>query len=274
MKRLFLFAGYNAHGRIPDSDRYYINELAECGDVIVVTDNELPEAEKRRLEGRVLHVEACRHGEYDFGSYKRAYLWAEKHLKLEDYDYIYMVNDSVIGPLSSLDACLQKLEFGGSDFVGMVYNPHRKLPHLQTWFVGIKKPVFMADWFRSFIGNVGVAESKGEICIKYETGLTELMLSRGIRPHALFTIPGKQIYNSPLKNVRMGLPFVKKDSFKRHNGALGFQIGRLINEIDSERNAVITHFMEETENQVVTDSRAVSAMRYLEYLRRKIFGSK
>ena len=46
---------------------------------------------------------ATRHSEYDFGSYKRAYNWAQENLDTAEYEFVYLVNDSVYGPLFDLN---------------------------------------------------------------------------------------------------------------------------------------------------------------------------
>lgn len=64
MKRLFLFAGYDAEGVVGPSLIYYVSALSGYGDVIVVMDNDSSPEEMRKLSGLVLHAEAGRHGEY------------------------------------------------------------------------------------------------------------------------------------------------------------------------------------------------------------------
>ena len=94
-RRLFLFAGYNAHGLIDESLIFYIRALSKCGDVILCMDSDCSDSELKKITPYVLHATAQRHGEYDFGSYKRAYLYAADTGILDKYDFVYIVNDSV-----------------------------------------------------------------------------------------------------------------------------------------------------------------------------------
>ena len=88
MRRLFLFAGYDSGGLAGPSLVYYCARLREAGDVVIRFDNDCNQEELDRLRPFVLHAEAGRHGEYDFGSYKRAMDWALKNLEVGVYDWI------------------------------------------------------------------------------------------------------------------------------------------------------------------------------------------
>ena len=271
MRRLFLFACYDAEGRLTPTTDYLLSALKRCGDVVMVMDAPFAPDVRERIKGRVLYAEGLRHEEYDFGSYKRAFQWAEDNLRLSDYDILYLVNDSVFGPLGDLSAALEKMEALDSEVVGRVYNPHRRTPHLQTWFVGLRPAVFLSQYFRDFMLGVAKCESKHEVCVRYEIGLTRLLNEHGITPAALFQIPAKKIYNSPKRNLLSGLPFVKKDSLYRHGGSLGRQIKWLLDHGDSAiRQAVIDELQQKGREDLLTDSRFTVMGRYLRYLYGKI----
>ena len=75
-KRLFLVAGYSAKNIVDAALVYLVQKLAACGDVILIMDSDTPRVELNRVRPYVLHADAVRHDEYDFGSYKRAYTYA------------------------------------------------------------------------------------------------------------------------------------------------------------------------------------------------------
>jgi len=243
MKRLFLFAGYDVDGVVGPSLIYYVSALSGYGDVIVVMDNDSSPEEMRKLSGLVLHAEAGRHGEYDFGSYKRAFMWAEAALRLEDYDVCYLVNDSVFGPFRELGEYFAGMESGGkdrADAFSMAFNPHRQSPHMQSWFMGFRKNVFAADWFRDFLHGVSRQPSKEMVCSLYETGLSALLGLHGCRMYSLYKVKGRRIYNDVRKLYRKGMPFVKKSAFTRHAGSLGAQVRYVLDHADHDvRKAVM-----------------------------------
>ena len=172
MKRLFLFAGYDSQGVVGPSLLYYLQALAAYGDIVLTMDCDCPPGMLDRLTGTVLHAAAARHGEYDFGSYSRSYLWAKDNGVLDRYDVCYLVNDSVFGPLTDIGSYLTKMESLGTDAFGLVLNPHGSHPHLQSWFIGMHSDVFMSARFDSFISGVTVQKDKDAVCNLYETGLT------------------------------------------------------------------------------------------------------
>ena len=277
-RRLFLFAAYAPSGKAGSSLEGYLRVLSGLGDIVFCADSVLDEGELGRIGRYVLHSEAVRHREYDFGSYRRDWLWAKENLPgFGGYDFIYLVNDSVYGPLRELEPLLENLESRDSGASCLVWFPHRRGGHMQSWFLGFGRKVFTAGWFGAFLESVTAEDGKNAVCVKYETGLTRLVMSQGITPAYAFAAPGKSIYNSPLKYVRKGLPFVKKSAFTRHGGSLGRQIAQIIEEFPSpEADAMVSEaaqclgsgYIEKFINQ----SRLESARRYLLYLSGKLGG--
>lgn len=240
MKRLFLFAGYDPQGVIGKSMLHYVSSLSVYGDVVVVMDSDCAPAQMQTLSGLVLHSEARRHGEYDFGSYKRAFQWAETNLSLAEYDFCYLVNDSVFGPFRDLGQYFADMESGFADAFSIVMNPHHSAPHLQSWFMGFRKSVFLSGWFRDFLYGVSRQDSKEMVCNLYETGLSTLLGLHGCRMSALYEVKGKRIYNNVRSLYRKGLPFIKKSAFTRHAGSLGAQVKYVLDHAESHvRDAVM-----------------------------------
>ena len=110
--RLFIFASYDRDGIIDETLLYYLRALSELGDIIFTMDNDISSTELDKVKKipNVISATASRHGEYDFGSYKRGYEYAEKNNLLKDYKFIYLVNDSVFGPLFNLKPILERME--------------------------------------------------------------------------------------------------------------------------------------------------------------------
>lgn len=273
---MFLFAGYDGEGIVGPSLLTYLRALSAVGDVVFMMDNACPDGELAKMDGYVLHGGAEKHGEYDFGSYKRCYLWAAGNLDLSSYDYLYLVNDSVFGPLADMDPCLQKMEDLGVPAFSLVLNPHRRRPHLQSWFLGMSSEVFLSDYFQTFMLSVTRQEDKASVCELYENGFTNLLARKGVPFDGLFRISGKKIYNAVKPAFRRGLPFVKKSSFVRHNGSLGPQIGYILDRVPQDcREAIVSDacrlYGKGYVDSLIGMGPAESVLRYLGYLFRKIF---
>lgn len=218
--RLFLFASFNKDGVISDSLLYYLSNLSKYGDIVFIMDNPSTSNELDKIKKFVIYAKAERHGEYDFGSYKRGYEYALKQNILDNYDYVYFVNDSVYGPIGlGLGNAIDKMEQSGCGFIGMVSNKARKLPkHIQSWFVGISTEIAKTAEFRVFMLSVAKQANKWDIITKYEIGLSKLLNKlTGNKMYVVFEQNNKSnpIYKKPWKLLEKGVPFLKKIAIKK-----------------------------------------------------------
>ena len=273
MKRLFLFAFYDPQGVVGEAALRYLEALRDLDDVVLATDCDLQPGEADKLAPFVLSYQAARHGEYDFGSYKRAYLQAD----LSGYDFVYLVNDSVVGPLRPLEPYLQRMEAMGTDAFGLVLNPSRHGRHLQSWFVGMKPAVFRADWFREFLSGVTAAGSKEEVCDRYENGLARLLEAHSIPYAGLWELRGKSVYNAVGRLSRQGFPFLKKSAFTRHGGSLGPAVAKALSKAEPEMEEAVTADLDrlygkEYRRAFLAGDRLRAFGRYLGYLSGKVTG--
>lgn len=230
-KRLFLFAGYDAHGVIDDALVHYVRALSRHGDVVLCMDSDCKKSELDKIRPFVLHAIATRHGEYDFGSYKRTYIWARDKKILKNYTDVYMVNDSVFGPLFDIKQTLKNMESTKTDATGLVIAHHKTHAYMESWFVRLGKKIFLTPWFDNFMTSVQHEEHKYIITVKYEHGLTNIIRDNGCSYAGIYNIRGRFTYNHPKQLFKRGCPFVKRACFTRHNGAAGRQLEYILNHI-------------------------------------------
>jgi len=224
-KRLFLFAGYDKDGVIDITLMHYLRSLSALGDIILVMDCNVSDTELAKLSEipNILHVSAARHGEYDFGSYKRAYQYADEHKLLNKYDWIYLVNDSVYGPLSDISGMLNDLESRGVDLTGMIDFINMPTPlQVQSWFVGLSRQVATADFLCDFMNSVCAQGTKQLVVLKYEVGLSQIILQHGYRMSTYISGENGEVchtlYDKPIEMLKAGLPFVKKTALQNLYG--------------------------------------------------------
>ncbi len=216
-KRLFIFAGYDKDGIADATLIHYLNALSKLGDIVFTMDNDASETELQKILNipNVLHATAKRHGEYDFGSYKRGYIWARDNKLLSKYDWIYLVNDSVIGPIFNLSQCMNEIESHDADMVGLVeYKGSELLPHLQSWFVGLRRTLATEPFFQEFMSNIKHLDSKELIVYSYEIRMTTMILQHGYTYYS-YSMAGSDIYNKPIQCIAAGIPFIKKLSLHK-----------------------------------------------------------
>lgn len=239
IKRLFVFANYDKDSIIDESTILYVCELSKFGDVIFYMDNDTNDSEIAKIKPYTIYAGSNRHCEYDFGSYKRGFIWALDNNILSKYDFVYLVNSSMYGPFGSLNSIIEELESKNKNAFSIAYNDHKKEPHLESWFVGMDKNVFLSDGFISFIKNVKKLSDKGLVAWAYEHGFTRMLIANNFSFCGKYNVYGRQTYNNIKRLYLQGMPFIKKLSFTRKHGALGRQVLWVLNRLDPNVKASI-----------------------------------
>ena len=223
MKRLAIFASYDVENIVDDYVSYYLSELSKVADIIYVSDCDMKEKELLKIKDYVIHIINGRHGEYDFGSYKRGFLYAKDNNLLENYDYLILCNDSNFGPFFSLENILDTFDKKNDKAFGIF----KHLPidnfgrnslklkalneHLQSHFLYLHKDIFLSDWYEDFIYSIKKEKDKKDIIVKYEVGMSALILDKGYSLHSLYEDDTNAPYYAPSKLIKKGYPFLKKD---------------------------------------------------------------
>ena len=238
-KRLFLFAGFDKDCIIDDALIYYVKNLSKYGDVILCMDCDCKKKEIDKIKKYTIHTITKRHVEYDFGSYKRCFQYAYAKKILKNYDYLYLVNDSVFGPTINIKETLTKIESVRANAVGLIISKHKTHSFMESWFVKLNQKIFISNWFYDFITNIKNEERKSAITIKYEHGLTKLIENNNSSWDGVYSVYGRNTYNRPKYLFKNGCPFIKKASFTRHNGSLGKQIKYILYHCDKSASKTI-----------------------------------
>lgn len=211
-KRLFCFSIYSRLGVIDDYVLYYIKELTKCGDVILCADNsdydESLERIRKEIPNGIKAMIGFKHGEYDFGSYKYCIKKAQELGIDKDYDYLYLCNDSVIGPLTDLNPILDNLEKETPEVVSMYEYLRESLSGPQSWFVGFYKT--KQKEIIKFLKNVKKEDHKDDVVLKYEHGLGKVVKDWSYK--ALVSIDGLNNFFEPKEFFEEypDYPFLKK----------------------------------------------------------------
>lgn len=274
-KRIFLFAGYDKHGIIDESLLYYLNALSELGDIIFFMDNPLSKFEKAKLFSipNVLYIGTKRHGEYDFGSYKRLYQWAISKKIINKYDWVYLVNDSVYGPFSPLKPILEKMESSKADVVSMFKSVKKNQEFLQSWFLGLRKTIAMSDWFNKFINSVKKEETKGDVVKKYELGLSNLLVRYKVKTYSFMFDKKLHMTRNPLHLFRAGIPFLKKNSVLIPHSHIG-EIKRILKVLSKSDSRMIINNIQRLRGDIYI-KHWIFGFAFMRYIYRKfLFGKK
>ncbi len=237
MNRLCIFAHWDRDNIIDDYVVYYLNALKDvCNQIIFVSDCDLEQNEIDKINNIVDYCIAEKHGEYDFGSYKRGYFFAlDKELI---FDELILVNDSVYGPFYPLKPIFEKMQKQRCDFWGMTANRYGiadvdtllciKLvvqSHIQSYFLVFRKTVLNSNIFYDFMKSIKKENSKNEIIKKYEIGLSQILYKSNFKS-ATYIKKYKFVNNSTIfkwdkliKNDKY--PFIKTSLVKNGSEFFG-----------------------------------------------------
>lgn len=235
MRRAVVFAHYDKDNIIDDYVIYYLKALKESAhEIIFVSCKSLSDTEKAKLDGIADFIIAETHDEYDFGSYKRGYLYLKD--RLNDFDELIFANDSCYGPLYPLQVVFDEMEREEHlDFWGITKNKfglikkndkyivtHR--PHIQSYFVVFSKKIFLSDVFDKFMASVKHLDCKNDIVMNYEIGLSEILTNAGFKGgtyiKALYRFNHVLLSFWRLLIEKYNMPFVKCSVLRLQNETL------------------------------------------------------
>jgi len=180
-KRIAVFASYSYSEVVEEYVVYYLSELKKVvDDIIFIADNFASEIEKEKISHIVSYSEFSRHGEYDFGSYKRGLSYCQNYLALDKIDEIILCNDSCYGPISNFSDLFEKMSKEQCDFWGLTEST-RYQTHLQSYFLCFRKKALNSAVFLDHFLDVVGESSVSDVILKYEVPLTEKLLMSGLK---------------------------------------------------------------------------------------------
>lgn len=210
IRRVCLFAGYDRDGLIDDYVVSYVRHLSRHADVYYLADCGMQPGELEKLVSYTKGAWAERHGEYDFGSFSRLARRLGWDV-IAGYDELLLVNDSCY-LLRDLDDVFARMDARACDWWGLQAtkgiaatraNPsnrfRRPIPVdtvrrsllesfereyqydflVGSYFLAYRAPVIADLEFRRQLEAVSVQDSKKNLVLKYEVGLTRLLIARG-----------------------------------------------------------------------------------------------
>ena len=145
----------------------------------------------------------------------------------------------MFGPTIDIKQTLKDCESKKADACSITVSQHKTHEFMESWFIKLNQKIFMSNWFYEFINSVKHEKTKSDVTIKYEHGLTNLIINHNCSWNAVYSVYGRATYNKPKLLFKNKIPFVKKMSFTRHNGACGNQIKYILNHCDKSASKAI-----------------------------------
>ena len=229
-KILVVMAGFFRGSRIPAVTQVWIESLAEHSHrLVLVFDNHPPDEVPEQWADSEIDAIFERHGEYDFGSYKRGLRHARAQGWLDEATHVLLCNDSVLGPLNDLGQVFQSV-CGAPDHVYGLTFSYQIRPHLQSFFLMIGRDVFLNPRITSFFEDVKPLSSRFAVIEAYEIGFSALLLDEGFQlrsfvpvEHCVDPRNGELMGNPmayPVTMVHFGAPVVKIRALREQDSNL------------------------------------------------------
>lgn len=237
MNRIAIFAHYDRDVIIDDYVLYFLRGLRTVASrILFVSDTPLAPEQTAALDGLAELVWAGRHGEYDFGSWKRGIA----HLgdRLADYDELILANDSCYAPVFPFgEAFARMAEVDCDAWSGTATGDAAgRVKHLNSYFLVFRRRVLSDPEFRAFWPAVAPKPSGTDVVEQYENRLSEMLISRGYRLRSLIPpdlvpvilhgdyvhsmtahrapwLKVKLFRDNPLRVPRLGLALAKLDPY-------------------------------------------------------------
>lgn len=226
-KNTTIFAAYSADGSVSDYVISYLKALKEVSpNIIFITDNKIQRKEIQKLTPYANQIIAQRHGEYDWGSFKRGVEilkqngWITNHKDVSKKEpLLIFANDSSLLVTPTLSPIFAEMSEREADFWGITANKDG-IYHLQSYFLVFTPQIYQSIEFRSYLQTVKAEKDGLTVAYRYEVPLTSFLENLGYKSSAY--IPYEDLSYLPLndKNCyplallgKHNAPFLKMRTF-------------------------------------------------------------
>jgi len=196
-KNTTIFAAYSSDGTVSDYVISYLKALKEISpNIIYLTDNPIRRKDIDKISPYITRLEAVRHGEYDWGSYKRGYNWLKDNNLLLKTNKLIFANDSSLLVATSLKPIIDKMP-DDADFYGITANQDGTY-HLQSYFLVFNSNVYTSDEFARYLDKVKKEKDGLTVAYRYEVPLTSFLENLGFKSATY--IPYEALSDLPLND--------------------------------------------------------------------------
>ena len=171
-----IFAFYDRMGILDFHIIESLRKYSALFSIVFVSDCRIRKEDKKKLNF-VEKIISKEHNEMDFGSWKLGL----EFLKNKNIENLLLVNDSIIGPFMDLKEIFDNMKNKKVDFWGITSAGTKSEFHIQSYFLFFKKKCHKSLFFRNFFSNIKKQNSKADLVKEYEIGLTQCLISNGMK---------------------------------------------------------------------------------------------
>ena len=174
---------------------------------------------------------------FDFGAWAHALGLLDR----TGWQRLYLVNDSIVGPLDStpFTQMMARIKSSQSDFIGLTESlaPVR---HLQSYFLVFNHRVLVEPAFDRLMRSVMNFPDKAQVVDLYECRLTQQLCALGLHFEALFPALTTDFHNSDdtlirwMRLLEAGFPYLKTRVIQQFPAHPQVQAVRVCGHVDSQ----------------------------------------
>ena len=189
------------------------------------------------LAARLTGIMVRENAGFDFGAW--AHAWSL--LDHTAWQRLYLVNDSIVGPLdsASFTQMMARIKYSPSDFIGLTESlaPVR---HLQSYFLVFNRSALIEPGFDRMMRGLLNFPDKGQVVDVYECRLTQQLCALGLHFEALFPALTLDFHNSDDTLIRwdrllaLGFPYLKTRIIQQFAANSQVQAARVSGHVDSQ----------------------------------------
>ena len=222
MRRLALFSFYSRSGIAGSYACYYLEQLSKIAETVCIVNGSLFPGGREKLEKSGCTVFCRENKGFDFGAWKE-FLLSKDSAFFRKYDELILCNSSCYGPVYPFETLFAEMESRRCDFWGLYRHPglkdrkHNIPPHIQSYFLVLKKKLFLDGCFREYFDKLSCAASWDD-AVKEETTFTAYFEGKGfVSASYLGSVFSEYIENPtvfmPKELLERKFPLVKRKCF-------------------------------------------------------------
>lgn len=183
--RVAIYSFYDAKGIVDGYVEYFLEDFSKHIDrLIIVSNGKLPRDEKRKFEKFTKEIIERANKGFDIWGYKEGmeYLGWDT---LCGYDELITVNNTIMGPVYSLEEVFKKMDNEDVDFWGITRhyqfdydffgcNEYGYIPeHIQSYFMGFRNSIISSEQFQKYWSKLPMLDDYNQAVGMHESAFTK-----------------------------------------------------------------------------------------------------
>lgn len=222
------FVSFATQPELKKHVRAHIDHLLRSGlKVLLVLNTDLAPGQVKvdaELLGRLSGLCVRDNVGFDFAAW--AHLYSLCSNQAPRWARLFLVNDSIVGPLSAadFDRMMGRVRESTADVVGLTES-QSPLRHLQSFFLVFKATALRHSAVQQLFRRMLSLPSKGLVIDVYETRMTQQLTDHGLRCEALFPPLSDDPHSANdtafrwAQLIRAGFPYIKTSILDRFAGS-------------------------------------------------------